>query len=150
MSVIAGSVTLLAIVAWALGDLEQARLNGDTPELCRVILEQNPFMIKNFGRLREECFQAGESCVFADQKHHGCTEGVYTYSVYGSRAEGVIKAAWMREPGANGSLYIISLQILRRRPVRSSPSRPLTPAERRRPFYPGQPSLSAGGATCPA
>ena len=122
---IAGPVMLLAMVAWGWGYLEQARLHGDTPDVCRVVLEQNAFMIKNFGHLREERFQAGESCVFEEQKHRGCTEGVYTYAVYGSRAEGIIKAAWMREPGANGSLYIISLQILRRRPAVIVPSRPV-------------------------
>lgn len=123
---------LLAVAAWGWGDLQQARLHGDTPEVCRVSLEQNAFVIKNFGHLREERFQAGESCAFRDQRHHGCTQGVYTYVVYGSQAEGVIKAAWIREPGANGSLYVIYLQILGRRPVGLGPSRPLTPGERHR------------------
>jgi hypothetical protein len=122
---------LLAMAAWGLGNLQQARLHGNTPEVCRVILEQNPFIIKHFGHLREERFQAGESCVFPDHEHRGRTEGVYTYAVYGSRAEGIIKAAWMREPGANGSLYIISLQVLGRRPVGVVPSRPVTPVKRR-------------------
>jgi hypothetical protein len=142
LSVIAGSVMLLAVASWGLGSLEQARLHGDTPEVCRVILEQNSFVIKHFGHLREERFQAGESCVFADQNHRGCTEGVYTYAVYGSRAEGVIQAAWMREPGANGSLYIISLQILRQRPaVGIVPSCPVTPVEHRgRPEAPRVPA----------
>jgi hypothetical protein len=135
---------LLAMVAWGLGDLDQARLHGDTPEVCRVILEQNPFVIKHFGHLHEERFQAGESCIFPDQNHRGCTEGVYTYAVYGSRAEGVIKAAWIREPGANGSLYLISLQILGRRPVGIVPSRPVTPVERRR--RPDSPRVAVGPA----
>lgn len=138
---------LLAMAAWGLGNLEQARLHGNTPEVCRVILEQNPFMIRQFGHLREERFQAGESCVFEDQEHRGCTEGVYTYAVCGSRAEGAIKAAWMREPGANGSLYIISLQILRRRPIGIVPSRPVTPVERRgRPASPLVPEGPTGEA----
>jgi hypothetical protein len=145
LSMIAGSVMLLAIAAWGWSELEQARLHGDTPEVCRVILEQNPFMIKNFGHLREERFQAGESCAFQDQQHHGCTEGVYTYAVYGSQAEGVIKAAWIREPGANGSLYIISLQVLGRRPVGSLPPPAVTPVER--PCTPASRSAPEGPAS---
>jgi len=133
---------LAAVATRALSDLEQARLHGDTPEVCRVILEQNSFVIRNFGRLREERFQAGESCVFPDLKHRGCTEGVYTYAVYGSRAEGVIKATWLREPGANGSLYIIALQIVGRQPTGAAPSRPATPVERR--SGPDSPRASEG------
>ena len=111
--------------------MEQSRLHGDTPDVCRVLLEQNAFMITNFGHLREERFQPDESCAFRDQEHHGCTQGVYTYTVFGSRAEGVIKAAWIREPGTNGSLYVIYLQILERRPAGGLPSPPATPVEHR-------------------
>jgi len=142
LSVIAGSVMLLAIAFWGLNSLQEARLHGDTPEVCRIILEQNPLLIKRFGHLREERFQAGESCVFADPAHRGCTEGVYTYAVCGSRAEGIIKAAWVREPGANGSLYILSLQILGQRPVGIGPSHPATPVERR--FRPAPPLVPGG------
>lgn len=138
---------LLAMAAWGLSNLQQARLQGDTPEVCRIILEQNPFMIRHFGHLREERFQAGESCVFEDQAHRGCTNGVYTYTVCGTRAEGIIKAAWMREPGTNGSFYIISLQIVRRRPAGMVPSPPVTPVQRRyrpsAPLVPGNPASEA-------
>lgn len=140
LAVIAGSIMLAAIAARGLSDLGQGNLHGDTPEICRISLEQNPFVIKNFGHLREERFRAGESCAFADPKYHGCTEGIYTYAVSGSRAEGVIKAVWMREPGANGSLYIISLQIVGRRPATMVPSSPVTPVERRaKPDFPRTP-----------
>lgn len=141
LAVIAGTTMLAAIAAHSRSDLGQASVQGDTPEICGISLEQNPFMIKNFGHLREERFQPGESCAFPDPKHRGCTEGLYTYAVYGSQAEGVIKAVWIREPGANGSLYIISLQIVGRRPATMVvPSSPATPVERRGgPNAPGAP-----------
>jgi hypothetical protein len=102
-------------------------------------------MITNFGHLREERFQPDESCAFEDQEHHGCTQGVYTYAVFGSKAEGAIKAAWVREPGANGSLYITRLQVLGRRPAGIRPSGPVIPVERRCRPVPGVPGVPPGG-----
>ena len=143
---IAGPIMLFAMAAWGWGYAEQARLHGDTPDVCRIVLEQNAFMIKNFGRLREERFQAAESCAFRDQERHGYTQGVYTYAVSGSRAEGVVKAAWIREPGANGSLYVLYLQILGRRPAGVLSSPPATPVEHHCRPVPKVPEIRANEA----
>jgi hypothetical protein len=117
-------------------------VDRDTPEVCEVYLEQNAFVLQHFGRLHRESFKANESCAFLDGKLGGCTVGVYTYAIAGSRAEGVVQLAWIREPGLQGSLLVPYLQIMEHRsttgprPVAASP-RTLAPVTRRALLYSG-------------
>ena len=103
---------LLAVAGWRWCCLGQARLEGDTPEVCRVYLEQNAFVLSHFGHLRKARFQADQSCAFPDGEHGGWRQGVYVYAVAGTRAEGKLKVVWSREPGDQGSFAVSYLQIV--------------------------------------
>lgn len=105
-------------MAWEWCRLKQASVDGDTPETCRIYLEQNAFVIEHFGQLRQKRFQPDQSCAYADDERDGATGGVYTYSVAGTHAQGVIKLVWTRAPGPNGCLHVPYLQILKSEPSR--------------------------------
>ena len=118
---------------------EQARLEGDTPEICRVYLEQDAAVLAQFGRLQVVRFQPGQSCAFADEAHAGYRQGVYIFAVSGTRAEGRLKVAWNREPGDKGSFWLLCLQTLDCTPVsrpRPVPAVAVPRAPARLPFLP--------------
>lgn len=135
-------VSAFAATLWGSYCLDRLSVERDTPQVCQVYLEQNAFVLQHFGRLRHERFKANESCAFVDGELGGCTQGVYTYAIIGSRAEGVVQLAWIREPGSKGSLLVPYLQIMEQRsttrlqPVSASPHG-LVPATRGGLIYSG-------------
>ena len=85
------------------------KINGDTPAICRLYLEQNPMVHEHFGALQEELFLKGESAVLVDDPNSG-KEGLYTFRVTGSIAKGTLKMIWAREAG-DGALTVTAISI---------------------------------------
>ena len=106
----------LAVTFWGVYRFMQKSVDGDTPETCRIYLEQNAFVIEHFGRLRQEHFRPGESCAYVDERQEGLIKGVYTYAIVGSDAQGIVRLVWTRTAGPNGCLSVPYLQILQRTP----------------------------------
>ena len=117
VSIVAICVTVLAIIIGLQLCLSicESKINGDTPEICRLYLEQNAFVHDHFGELEEERFIKGESAAFIQQPNLG-TLGLYTFKVTGTRAKGILKIIWARELG-NGALTVSAINITDEHPL---------------------------------
>jgi hypothetical protein len=98
----------------------ESKINGDTPAICRLYLEQNSMVHDHFGKLREERFLENESAIFINDPKLG-TEGLYTFGVTGTIAKGILKMVWAREKG-DGALTVTAIRITDEIPL----SHPLT------------------------
>jgi hypothetical protein len=92
----------------------ESRINGDTPAICRLYLEQNPMVRDHFGELQEELFLKDESAVIVNDPNSG-TQGLYTFRVTGTLAKGTLKMVWAREVG-DGALTVTAISITGERP----------------------------------
>ena len=122
VSIVAICVTVLATIICLQLCLfiYESKINGDTPEICRLYLEQNAFVHDHFGELQEERFLKDESAAFIQEPNLG-TLGLYTFKVTGTKAKGVLKMIWARELG-NGALTVSAINITDEHPL----SHPLT------------------------
>jgi len=122
VSVVAICVTVLAtlICLQLCLSIYESKINGDTPEICRLYLEQNAFVHDHFGELQEERFIKDESAAFIQEPNLG-TIGLYTFKVTGTKAKGVLKMIWARELG-NGALTVSAINITDEHPF----SHPIT------------------------
>ena len=93
----------------------ESKINGDTPEICQLYLEQNAFVHDHFGELQEERFLKGESVADIHDPNLG-TVGLYTFKVSGTKANGILKMIWVRELG-NGDLTVSAISITDERPL---------------------------------
>jgi hypothetical protein len=93
----------------------ESKIDGDTPEICRLYLEQNAFVRDHFGQLHEERFVKGESASFIQDLNSG-TLGLYTFKVSGTKATGILKMIWAREVGS-GALTVSAINITDERPL---------------------------------
>ena len=91
------------------------KINGDTPAICRLYLEQNPMVHEHFGELQEELFLKDQSAVLVDDPNSG-KQGLYTFRVTGSIAKGTLKMIWAREVG-DGALTVTAIRITDERPL---------------------------------
>jgi hypothetical protein len=91
------------------------KINGDTPAICRLYLEQNPMVHDHFGELQEALFLKDESAVLVDDPNLG-TQGLYTFRVIGSTAKGTLKMVWAREVG-DGALTVTAISITDESPL---------------------------------
>jgi hypothetical protein len=114
----------------------ESKINGDTPAICRLYLEQNPMVHHHFGKLQEELFLKDESTVFVNDPNSG-TQGLYTFRVTGTRAKGILKMVWAREVG-DGALTVTVISITNVSPL----SHPLTGQDQKEvaPEFSGLPS----------
>jgi hypothetical protein len=87
----------------------ESKMDGDTPEICRLYLEQNAFVHDHFGKLHEERFIRDESATFI-QDPTSSTLGLYTFKLSGSKATGVLKMIWVREV-RSGALTVSAIKI---------------------------------------
>ena len=117
VSIVAICVTVLATIICLQLCLfiYESKINGDTPEICRLYLEQNAFVHDHFGELQEERFIKGESAAFIQEPNLG-TLGLYTFKVTGTKAKGVLKMIWARELG-NGALTVSAINITDEHPL---------------------------------
>jgi hypothetical protein len=104
-------------VGFSLGESSK---DGDTPEICRLYLEQSAFVHDHFGKLREESFVKDKSMATI-QPPNPETVGLYTFKVSGTKAKGTLEMLWAREVG-NGALTVTAIRITEE----SSYSQPLT------------------------
>ena len=86
-----------------------SRINGDTPEICQLYLEQNDIVHDHFGQLQEERFLKDESVTLVQDPNAG-TVGLYTFRISGTKAKGTLKMIWAREVG-NGALTVNAINI---------------------------------------
>jgi hypothetical protein len=93
----------------------ESKINGDTPAICRLYLEQNPMVHHHFGKLQEELFLNDESTVFVNDPNSG-TQGLYTFRVTGTKAKGTLKMIWAREVG-DGALTVTVISITNQYPL---------------------------------
>jgi hypothetical protein len=100
----------------------ECKINGDTPAICRLYLEQNPMVHDHFGELQEEIFLQNESAVLVDDPNSG-TQGLYTFRVTGRIAKGTLKMVWAREVG-DGALTVTAISITDERPLAHPPTGP--------------------------
>ena len=117
---ICGSVVFTIIslqVGLCLGEPSK---DGDTPEICRLYLEQNGFVHDHFGRLQEALFVKDKSVAIIQKPNPG-TVGLYTFRVSGTKAKGTLQMLWDREVG-NGALTVNAINITEESPY----SRPIT------------------------
>ena len=98
----------------------ESKINGDTPAICRLYLEQNPMVHHHFGKLQEELFLKDESAVLINDPNSG-TQGLYTFRVTGTIAKGTVNMVWAREVG-DGALTVTVIRIIDEHPL----SHPLT------------------------
>jgi hypothetical protein len=101
----------------------ESKINGETPAICRLYLEQNPMVHDHFGKLQEEFFLKDESAVLINDPNSG-TQGLYTFRVTGTIAKGTLKMVWAREVG-DGALTVTAISITDECPL----SHPLTGQE---------------------
>ena len=94
--------------------------DGDTPEICRLYLEQNGFVHDHFGKLREETFVKDKSMA-TTQPPNPDTVGLYTFKVSGTKAKGTLEMLWAREV-ENGALTVTAIRITKESPY----SQPVT------------------------
>jgi hypothetical protein len=87
----------------------ESKINGDTPAICRLYLEQNRMVHDHFGQLQEELFLQDESAVFINDPNSGA-QGLYTFRVKGTVAKGTLKMVWTREMG-DGALTVTTISI---------------------------------------
>ncbi len=67
-----------------------SKINGDTPEICQLYLEQNDIVHDHFGELQEERFLKDESVTLVQDPNAG-TVGLYTFRISGTKAKGTLK-----------------------------------------------------------
>jgi hypothetical protein len=94
----------------------ESKINGDTPAICGLYLEQNPMVHDHFGELQEELFLKDESAVLINDPHSG-RQGLYTFRVTGTIAKGTLKMVWAREAG-DGALTVTAISITDECPLR--------------------------------
>jgi hypothetical protein len=112
---------VLTVVSLQVGlPLVESSKDGDTPEICRVYLEQNSFVHDHFGQLREESFIKDKSMATI-QPPNPETIGLYTFKVSGTKAKGTLEMLWAREV-ENGALTVTAIRITQESPY----SEPLT------------------------
>jgi hypothetical protein len=116
-SIVAMCVAVLVTILFLQVGLSvyQSKIDGDTPEICRLYLEQNAFVHDHFGKLHEERFVKGESVSFIQDLNSG-TVGLYTFKVSGTKATGFLKMIWVREVGS-GALTVTTINITDERPL---------------------------------
>jgi hypothetical protein len=88
----------------------ESKIDGDTPEICRLYLEQSAFVHDHFGKLREERFLRGESMTFTQDPSLG-TMGLCTFKISGTKAKGTLKMVWARELDS-GALTVSIMNIV--------------------------------------
>jgi hypothetical protein len=98
----------------------ESKINGDTPAICRLYLEQSALVHDHFGAVQEELFVKDESATIIQDQGSG-TIGLYTFKVSGTKAKGTLKMVWAREVG-NGALTVTAISITDEHPL----SHPLT------------------------
>lgn len=94
----------------------ECKINGDTPAICRLYLEQNPMVHDHFGELKQALFLKDQSAVLVDDPNWG-RQGLYTFRVTGSIAKGTLKMVWAREVG-DGALTVTAISITEESPLR--------------------------------
>jgi hypothetical protein len=87
----------------------ESKINGDTPAICRLYLQQNPMVHDHFGKLQEELFLNDKSAVLINDPNSG-TQGLYTFRVTGTIAKGTLNMVWAREAG-DGALTVTTIRI---------------------------------------
>jgi hypothetical protein len=117
---ICASVVLTVISLQVCFSLGEPSEDGDTPEICRLYLEQNGFVHDHFGKLREESFVKDKSMATI-QPPNPETIGLYTFKVSGTKAKGTLELLWAREV-ENGALTVTAIRITEESPY----SQPLT------------------------
>ena len=115
--------------------LYESKINGDTPAICRLFLEQNSMVHAHFGKLQEELFLKDESAVLINDPNSG-SQGLYSFRVTGTRAKGTLKIVWAREAG-DDALTVTAILITGEFPL----SHPLTGREPKK----VAPEFSGGG-----
>ncbi len=106
---------VVTIVCLQVGlSIYECKIDGDTPAICRLYLEQNPMVHDHFGELQEAHFLKDESAVLADDPNWG-KQGLYTFRVTGSIAKGTLRMVWAREVG-DGALTVSAISITDERP----------------------------------
>jgi hypothetical protein len=103
------AVTMTFVCLRVCLSIYESEINGDTPAICRLYLEQNPMVHDHFGVLQEEVFLKDESAVLVKDPHSG-TQGLYTFRVTGTLAKGSLKMVWAREVG-DGALTVSAISI---------------------------------------
>jgi len=112
---------VLTVISLQVGlSLGEPSKDGDTPEICRLFLEQSGFVRDHFGRLREESFVKNKSMATI-QPPNPETVGLYTFKVSGTKAKGTLEMLWAREV-ENGALTVTAIRITEESPY----SQPLT------------------------
>ena len=116
---VAGVVTIVCLDICL--SIYESKINGDTPAICRLYLEQNPMVHDHFGKLQEQLFLKDESAVLVNDPISG-TQGLYTFRVKGTIAKGTLKMVWAREAG-EGALTVTAISIADESPslIRSPP-----------------------------
>jgi hypothetical protein len=120
IAAICASVVLTIISLQVVLSLGEGNKDGDTPEMCRLYLEQNGFVHDHFGKLREESFVKDKSMATIEPPNPE-TVGLYTFKVSGAKAKGTLEMLWAREVG-NGALTVTAIRITEESPY----SQPLT------------------------
>src|SRR5271166_2168746 len=116
-SIVAICVTVLATIICLKLCLfiYESKINGDTPEICQLYLEQNAFVHDHFGELQKERFLKDESAAFIQEPNLG-TLGLYTFEVTGTKAKGLLKMIWAREL-RSGALTVSAINITDEHPL---------------------------------
>jgi hypothetical protein len=120
ISLKASMVAICASVALTIIGLQvglsfgESSKDGDTPEVCRLYLEQNGFVHDHFGKLREESFVKDKSMATI-QPPDPETVGLYTFKISGAKAKGTLEMLWAREVG-NGALTVTAIRIVEESP----------------------------------
>jgi hypothetical protein len=115
---LAVAVTIVSLQV--LLSIYESKINGDTPAICQLYLEQNPMVHDHFGELQEELFLKDESTVFINDPNSGA-EGLYTFRVTGTIAKGTLKMIWSREAG-DGALTVTAISITDECPLTYPPT----------------------------
>jgi hypothetical protein len=100
----------------------ECNINGDTPAICRLYLEQNPMVRDHFGELRQALFLKDQSAVLVDDPNWG-RQGLYTFRVTGTIAKGTLKMVWAREAG-DGAVTVTAISITDEYPIPHAPTDP--------------------------
>jgi hypothetical protein len=111
---ICASVVLTVICLQVGLSLGEPNKDGDTPEICRLYLEQNGFVHDHFGRLREARFVKDKSVATIQPPNPG-TVGLYTFKISGTKAKGTLEMLWAREV-ENGALTVNAIHITEESP----------------------------------
>jgi hypothetical protein len=115
------AAVVLTVISLQVGlSFGESSKDGDTPDICRLYLEQNGFVYEHFGKLREESFVKDKSMATI-QPPNPETVGLYTFKVSGTKAKGTLEMLWAREV-ENGALTVSAIRITEESPY----SQPLT------------------------